>query len=312
MATFDQSNSLTTEDNRPLLSILLPTYGYCEGVRRILSLLQSLPCPVCELIVLDDSPDDKVEQEVMYCCSVAGLRVTYQHNRPALGVPANWNTLLDKARGEYCLLIHHDEFPIGDNFVVNLIQELRKDPDVDVIMFDCVLIDPKNGCCRRHLPIWLRAFVVNRFPQYLFRRNVIGPTASLVIRRTLFPRFDTRLRWFVDVDVYVRLLKVIRRLKLCPQIQIGSIIGRSDSITAGLGPFISQLEREERAYLKGVHHTSSFWLGPICSEPISHSMLRFCEAVCWNLMRGFTRITAGFCNGHVPRSVVRQVMRTAT
>jgi len=306
---FDQTNPLATKDSRPLLSILLPAYRYREGVHRILRGLQPLPLGDCELIVLDNSPDDEVEQEVMRWCSATGMQVAYQRNRPALGAAANWNSLLDKASGKYCLLLHHDEFPLSDHFVMDLIQELRKDPDVDVIMLDCVLIDSQSGQFRRHLPTWLRAFVVNRFPQYLFRRNVIGPTSALVVRRSLYPRFDERLRWLVDVDVYVRLLKIAKRLRLCPQIQVGSILGRADSITARLGSSIPQIAREERAYLKGIHHTTGLWLGPVRNEPILHFLLRVCEAVCWNLMRGLTRITAVFCVGPVPRSVVQQAMK---
>jgi glycosyltransferase involved in cell wall biosynthesis len=285
--TFDRPNPLAAGDSNPLLSVLLPAYRYPEGVHRILSLLQPLPFADCELIVLDDSPDDEVEQEVVRWCSATGIQVAYQRNRPALGAAANWNALLDKARGQYCLLLHHDEFPLGDNFVVNLIQELRKEPDVDVIILDCVLIDPRNRRCRRHLPTWLRAFVVNRFPQYLFRRNVIGPTSAMVIRRMLYPRFDERLRWLIDVDVYVRLFRVTKRLRFCPQIRVGSILGRADSITAGL------------------------WLGPVRGEPILHSILRVCEAVCWNLMRGLTRIMAVFCVGPVPRLVVQRAIKTS-
>jgi len=306
---FDEPNPVATKDGDPLLSILLPAYRYREGVRRILSLLQPLPFADCELIVLDDSPDDEVEKEVMRWCSATGMQVAYQRNRPALGAAANWNALLDKARGKYCLLLHHDEFPLGGRFVMNLIQELRKDPDVEVIMLDCVLIDPQNGRCRRHLPTWLRAFVINRFPQYLFRRNVIGPTSALVVRRSLYPRFDERLRWLIDVDAYVRLLKVAKSLRLCPQIQVGSILGQANSITACLGTSIPQIAREERAYLEGVHHTNSLWLGPVRHETILYSMLRACEAVCWNLMRGLTRITAMFCAGPVPRLVVQQAMK---
>jgi glycosyltransferase involved in cell wall biosynthesis len=307
---FDPPNPLVTKDGEPFLSILLPAYRYREGVHRVLSLLQPLPFADCELIVLDDSPDDEIEQDVVRWCSATGMQVAYQHNRPALGAAANWNALLNKARGKYCLLLHHDEFPLSNHFVINLIQELRKDPDVDVIMLDCVLIDPQNGRCRRHLPTWLRTFVVSRFPQYLFRRNVIGPTSSLVIRRTLYPRFDVRLRWLIDVDVYVRLLKVAKCLRMCPQIKVGSILGRTDSITTGLGSSIPRIAREERAYLEGVYHTTSPWLGPVHNEPILHSMLRACEAMCWNLMRGLTRITAAFCVGPVPRSMVQKAMKT--
>jgi glycosyltransferase involved in cell wall biosynthesis len=305
----DQTNPSAGNDSRPLLSILLPAYKYREGVQRILSLLKPQSLVDCELLVFDNSPDNEVEQEVMRWRSVEGMQVTYHHNYPEIGAAGNWNALLDRARGEYCLLLHHDEFPLSDNFVVNLIRELRKAPEVDVMMLDCLLVNPRSGRNRRHLPMWFRELIVSRFPQYLFRRNVIGPTASLVVRRTLYPRFDPRLRWFIDVDVYVQLFEVAKGLRLCPKIQIGSILGRVDSITAGLGAGIPQIAREDRTHLRNIHHTTtSLWLGPSRNGTILHFLLRVCEAVCWNLMRGLTRIASVFFVGPVPRSVVKKAI----
>ena len=292
---------------RPLLSILIPAYCYPEGVYRILSQLQPLPVGDIELIVFDDSPDHKVESVVKGFIE-SGMPVIYQHNLPSLGYADNWNALLDAARGEFCLLLHHDEFLLSEHFVKDLITALHQDSDEDVIMLDCVLIAPDSGRNRRHLPNWLRAFVVNRFPKYLFRRNVIGPTSVLVIRRSFYPRFDVRLRWLIDVDVYVRLLKLTKSLRLVPQIQIGSVLGRSDSITARLGSSISQIKHEEQAYLRGIYHNAGPWLGQAPNESVFDVLTRAFEATCWNLMRMFTRMASLFCPSPVPRSVVHKAL----
>ena len=304
----DKTNPSATTDSEPVLSILLPTYKYRQGVHRILSLLHRQPLTDCELIIFDNSPDHEIKQEVAHWHSKAGMQVSYNYNDPMLSAAGNWNALLNQARGKYCLLMHHDEFPLSEHFITDIIRQLHKEPEVDVIMLDCILINPKNRRCRRHLPTWLRSFVVNRFPQYLFRRNVIGPTASLVIRRSLYPRFDERLQWLVDVDVYVRLLETTRRLRLCPKIQIGSILDRADSITKSLGSSIRQIEREEQAYLQGIHRTTSLWLGPVRNKTLLRRILRICEAACWYLMQVFTRIPSIFCVGPVPRSVVKKAI----
>lgn len=293
----------------PLVSILVPAYRYAEGIHRILASLQPLPIEDCELIVFDDSPDDKVEVTVAQWCTTTGMLVLYQHNWPARGAVANWNALLDAATGEYCLLLHHDEFPLSNYFLRDLTTALRRDTDTDALVLDCVLVAPQTGRNRRHLPTWLRAFVVNRFPQYLFRRNVIGPTSALVIRRSLYPRFDVRLRWLVDVDLYVRMLKVATHLRLSPRIRIGSIVGRSDSITARLGTSVPQVAQEERAYLRGIHPTVGLWLGPVPGESVMHGLLRTAEAACWGLLRVLTRMAALFCPAPVLRSVVQQALQ---
>ncbi len=296
------------QSERPLLSILIPAYQYAEGVCRILGGIQPLSLGTCEVIVFDDSLDGEVEGAVAYWRGSTGMQVAYQRNRPPKGAAANWNALLDVARGEFCWLLHHDEFPIRTNFVEELIAVLRQNPEVDVLLLDCVLVDPASGWNRRHLPIWLRTLVVQRFPYYLFRRNVIGPTSSLVVRRALYPRFDVRLRWLIDVDAYVRLLRITKRLKLCPQIQIGSLLRRVDSITARLGSSIPQLGQEERAYLREVHPEDGFWLAPVASESVWNRLIRVSEIVGWNVMRVCTRIVALCCFGAVPRAVIKQAI----
>lgn len=296
-------------DQKPLLSILIPAYRYAEGVRRILTSLQPLPLEDCEVIVFDDSPDEEV-MEVVLNWGVNGVK--YQHNQPALGAADNWNALVEAAHGRFCLLMHHDEFPLGDAFVSRLLHALREDPDVDVLLLDCVLVGSRPGQIRRHLPTWLRSFVVKHTPQYLFRRNVVGPTSALVVRRSLYPRFDARLRWLIDVDALVRLLAVAQRLRVCPQLQIGSLLGRTDSITAKLGPSLRQVRREEQAYLRGIHHSAGAWLGRSPNEPLLHVLLRACESVCWIGMRIFTRIAALLLPHPAPQSTVCQALSAGT
>lgn len=293
--------------SRPLLSILIPAYQYVEGIHRILTHLRLFDDS--ELIIFDDSPNDEVELAVACWSKATGAKVSYKHNQPASGAVANWNALLDAARGEFCLLLHHDEFPIGDHFVRDLVATLRKYPDTDVVVLDCVLVSPNTGRNRRHLPTWLRVLVLNHFPQYLYRRNVIGPTAALVVRRSMYPRFDAGLQWLVDVDVYVRLLRVAKHLRLCPNIQIGSMLERSDSITARLGSSIPKMAQEERAYLRYKRSSSTLWLGSYPREPVVHGLLRSFETLCWWAMRGATRVAARFYPCPIPRAEAKKALR---
>lgn len=297
-----------TPAQTPRLSIIVPAYDYADGMQRILTHLHPLPKNDCEIIIFDDSVNNDVEELVRNWCVSTGASVTYQHNHPSLGAAVNWNALLDTARGEYCLLMHHDEFPLSDNFVTNVIDELDRSQIIDVLILDCILISSKNGCNRRHLPNWLRHLVINRFPQYLFRRNVIGPTSTMVIRRSLFPRFDVRLRWLIDVDLYVRLRKVSKNISLCPDIKIASVVGRAESITAGLRSSIPQIVLEERAYIKELHQTTSLWLEPSWGGLRLRTIILICEALIWNSIRGIGRIKAAFCFGPVPRSESRQAI----
>jgi glycosyltransferase involved in cell wall biosynthesis len=274
-----------------LLSFLIPSYQFSVGVSRILTGLGDFDSSEIEVIIFHDSIDHDVENVCLAQLHASPGCLRYVHNRPPLGAVANWNALLDSARGKYCLLCHHDEFPVGDNFIQDLVATLRNNPDIDVVLLDCVLFQSRPTRNRRHLPNWLRGFVVNYFPQYLHRRNVIGPTAALVARRSMYPRFDVQLQWLVDVDAYVRLFRVAKRFLLCPNIQIGSLLGRSESITARLGASIPKMAQNERAYLRK-RHTDTIWLGPYPQEPVVNGLTRAFEALCWWVLRGLTRVAA--------------------
>lgn len=293
----------------PLLSLLIPAYSYSEGVLLVLSHLEPVLRDLCEVIIFDDSPDNAVEEGVANWRKATCYPVHYQHNQPALGAIANWNALLDAARGQYCLLMHHDEFPLDSQGFRNLLDVLRQNPATDVVMLDCVLVSPQDGYNRRHLPTWLRKLVVSRFPHYLYRRNVVGPTAALVIRRTLYPRFDVRLKWLVDVDVYVQLFKQAPKILVCPEIGIGSILHRSDSITARLGSAIPRILDEERTYLRASRGTDGNWLGPHPEEPLLHKVWRGLETAAWCGLRAWTRLLSLLQLHPMSPSIVQQALQ---
>src|SRR6266446_10026845 len=99
-----------TPSRRPLLSILIPTYDYPEGVVRILRCLTPRLQDDVEIIISDDSPTSAVAESVAPFLDACD-KIKYTHNARALGPCANWNALLERAAGEYCLLLHHDDIP---------------------------------------------------------------------------------------------------------------------------------------------------------------------------------------------------------
>ncbi len=107
----------------PILSILIPAFNYPEGVSRILGGLDGHSATGVEILVGDDSSASGVE-------SVAALArgrfegLSYHRNEPSLGACGNWNDLLARAKGDYCLLLHHDEFPVAASFITDLTAEL--------------------------------------------------------------------------------------------------------------------------------------------------------------------------------------------
>jgi glycosyltransferase involved in cell wall biosynthesis len=280
-SSFEKNNLYS---DQPLLSILIPAYQYPQGVRNIINKLNNSYINQCEIIIFDDSLDDEVWEIIKMENKNNSNYIKYQKNTPSKGAAKNWNALLEKASGEFCLLMHHDEFPVNSYLVKNLINYIKNKNQFDVLVMDCLIYDLNFDNERHHVPFWLKTFVIKYFPNYLFRRNVIGPTSSLLVRRTMFPKFDLNLRWLVDVELYVRLRNNTSLWIFSDKIQIGSLYGRSDSITAKLG-----LERKavldfERAYLAKLYPTASIWL----SNETGY-IIRFFETFVWLLLRIFCR-----------------------
>ena len=189
----------------PLLSVLIPAYNFPEGVGRALASMGPLRGRTdVEVVVSDDSTDmaraEAIEQLTAGC---DGVR--YAHNRPPLGAARNWNHLLRQARGKYCLILHHDEYFESSSVLADILQVLAAPHAPDGVVLPCK-IDKGGRQLRRHMPTALSRWVVRRLPGYLLRRNVLGSPSVWVLRRSRYEPFDERLQWYVDVELYARVL----------------------------------------------------------------------------------------------------------
>lgn len=284
MDKINMNKDCVLKEARLLLSILIPAYNYPEGVHKIINQLMSLSLNQYEILVFDNSSDNRVKHVVEKNNKIGANQIKYHKNDQEIGAVPNWNALLDAAKGDFCLLMHHDEFPLGVDFVQRLLDTLVANPRTDVFMMDCILISPTGNKARRHVPTWMRQQIVHCFPNYLFRRNVVGPISVLVVRRSLFPRFDKCLLWLVDVELYVRLRTITNRWRICPELQVGSLLGRSDSITASISSNIDRLHIQELAYLDSKYPSAAMWV-----RSGTGNYFRALEATVWFAFRVVTR-----------------------
>lgn len=122
----------------PLVTIVIATYRSREdqlSAAIVSALAQSWR--EIELVVSDDSPDDALR------ALVAGFddpRVHYRHNAPALGVARNHWAAFGAARGEYLVVLNHDDW-LAPDFVAALAMVLREQPDVVLAFCDHWVID---------------------------------------------------------------------------------------------------------------------------------------------------------------------------
>ena len=99
--------------NSPLISICIPAYKKPEYVLRCIQSIQKQTYKAVEIIISDDSPNQ--DMNVAINSYTSELNIHYYHNSPALKSPANWNNAINKASGDYYMLMHQDDWFNSDN-----------------------------------------------------------------------------------------------------------------------------------------------------------------------------------------------------
>jgi hypothetical protein len=122
----------------PVVSIVIATYRSRHDHLRVAigsALAQSMTD--IEVIVSDDSPDDALLELV---ASFHDERLRYRHNAPALGVARNHWVSFGEARGEFIVILNHDDW-LEPPSVETLMQALRAEPRAVLGFADHWIID---------------------------------------------------------------------------------------------------------------------------------------------------------------------------
>jgi hypothetical protein len=265
-------------DSGPLLSVLIPTCNYRIGLIRILFFLKNIPKNKYEIIIYDNSKDSYTQEYMeKWISDNPHVNLSYRLNQPITQPAENWNNLLNAAKGKYCLLLHNGEFPDRLNFFEKLINNLEnKGPDLAIM--GCILADYNLRNYYYHFPKRLTLFIIKFFPKYLFRRNIIGPASTLVIKKELYSKFDQHLSWYLDVDSYYCSLVKAKNIILLNDINVISVVNKKDTLTNMLSKQIIQVEKKERVYLDA-KYKEVYWNGE------KKNIITFSERVLWRVFK---------------------------
>ncbi|MEZ9669512.1 glycosyltransferase family 2 protein [Vibrio breoganii] len=255
------------------LSILIPTYNYAEGLKRIINEIpRSEVGKNIEVIIFDNSTDENVAE------FVRGLDICVNYKRTKLvGNPCvNWNDLLSNAKGEYSMLLHHDEFLPNESSWNQLLEALSTGECV--YLTNLILTDSSNTEFR-HMPNFIRNRLIIKDPDYLIRRNFVGPCGCFIFKTSLKIRFDSRLIWLVDVDFYIRLLNKATNLVLIESVSVSSYQRKQGSITNSLASNVKKITNSEISLLKNeAVYANNRWIKP-------KLFTREIESFIWNTYR---------------------------
>jgi glycosyltransferase involved in cell wall biosynthesis len=187
-----------------LISICIPAYKKPEFVVRAIQSIIKQSYKKVEIIISDDSPNEDIKIAIQPY--ISELDIKYYHNQPALKSPKNWNNALDKATGDYVMLLHQDDWLHDSKALDIYIASFKSHPKADFVFCKNTAIQP-DGVQLNLQAIKSLLLDMDKRPHHILRANVIGPPSNVMLKRSIPTRYDENYIWLVDVDYYVQLLE---------------------------------------------------------------------------------------------------------
>ena len=193
----------------PLLSICVPTYHRPELLARALRSVGPLP-PEVELLVSDNSTHNQLSGQ-MTTHVLAGQPADqwrYYRNAPGGNATTNWQACLQRARGEYILMLHDDDYllPGGLSTVLRALHRARA-AGQQALLFGVRLVDGNRHPLHRQVPARRRFLSPGQAVEALLTHSSLVRVPALVLSRTAYQQAggpDPQQQDTDDTDLWLR------------------------------------------------------------------------------------------------------------
>jgi glycosyltransferase involved in cell wall biosynthesis len=195
-----------SEQDRPLWSVMIPTYNCAIYLRETLAsvLAQDPGKEMMQIAVIDDCSSDNPEAVVE---ELGRGRVEFYRQLENVGVPQNFHTCLEKSRGYLVHQLHGDD-AVREGFYQKMQKLFEQYPNIGAAFCRTIIMDEEgrwewiSGLERQENGVlsedWLQQIAdLCRIP-----------TPSMVVRREVYEKlggFDCRLRTTEDWEMWVRI-----------------------------------------------------------------------------------------------------------
>lgn len=220
-----------------LISVCVPAYKRPENIKRLLQSLAQQTFTDFEVIITDDSPDNSVYEVLP---EYEQLNIRYFKNTPSLGTPANWNYGIAQARGEWIKVIHDDDW-LSEPFSLQLFADATKKGKPFIFSHYQNIMESGRQEIKQFPQSWRKRILRN--PVNLLAYNVIGPPSVVMVKAGLQHQYDERMKWRVDIDYYIRILKEVQDFTVIEKTLVN--VGISESQVTNSCIYLPQVELPE-------------------------------------------------------------------
>ena len=190
------------------LSICIPTYNRPSLLLRALRSVLSQDRPDIEVVVSDNSEGDESTSLCDRMLDLPSGRHRYVMNRPGVGSVGNHNRCIDRATGEWVLILHDDDYLLPGAVAAMLRAAQSAEPDEMALLFGVEVVNVEGKVWKR------QAFKAGRYMQpreamyHLMSNSSFVRPPGMVVRRRAYAmlgNFAEEMMGTTDIDMWSRL-----------------------------------------------------------------------------------------------------------
>ncbi|MHB8171614.1 MAG: glycosyltransferase family 2 protein [Thermincolia bacterium] len=213
----------------PKVSICVPAYKQPDFLRRTLQSIFLQSFHDYEVIVTDDSPDNSVNNVIKEFQSNHKLK--YYKNKERKGSPENWNEAIKLTSGEYIKFLHHDDWFSEKDSLAEFVKMLDEKPNANFAFSATLVCNSNQEIKHIHCPTEEQIKKIRKDYRALFFGNIIGAPSATIYRKKVNKNFDPKLKWLVDLDFYIDILKENQEFVFCTKPLICTTDGAEHQLT---------------------------------------------------------------------------------
>lgn len=202
------------EQQRPVVSIVLPSYNGKKYIRESIESVLAQPFPYWELILVDDCSTDGTGA-VMDAYAAKDSRIRVIHNAVNQRLPHALNVGFREARGKYLTWTSDDNRYLPRAIEV-MVRALEAEPAVPMVSADMEYIDEEGDVTGKHPPyedylIWAADMVGACF---MYRREALNVVGEYDPAKVYVEDYDYWLRLRTRMGEIKRIPKILYRYRL--------------------------------------------------------------------------------------------------
>jgi glycosyltransferase involved in cell wall biosynthesis len=197
----------------PLISICTPTYNGKAYIVETIESVRRQTFTNWEMIICDDqSPDGTADEVQRHLEKIGDGRIRLMRSTQRVPMAENWNRSLGHARGAFIKLLPQDDILEPECLAI---QErlLRENSEVGFVTSSKKVIDASGRVLFTRKPLAEGEYDWATLGPRMLRAivNIIGEPAAILFRKELLTScgaYDPSLKYFIDVEILLRFLKV--------------------------------------------------------------------------------------------------------